>query len=765
MIADDRPVRAALALTLTLGALALLFAQAFQTSRSVTRRIGYDPTNLPDGTHVEDVTPGGPADRAGLRKGDRIVMIGGVPISGLLSYGTATGRFQAGKPVPLRVVRGGRVIALTMHPGMPFPLLTFLFNAVTALGFLAVALLALTQSLRDLRTRLLLGFSMAVAIELLLPGALVAVIGRSGLKTLATCSFYLLTGIEFSFELHLASLIPERPAWLRRRPWVVPLYYVVGLGFGLTWCAVYLGDERGAHALPWTSGQADNWLNQFALPFWALAVSTLLASQALGHPEPRGRHQAGLVLSATAAWFLFTLYTSILSLTGNPAPDWVSPLQTLVLLCFPVAMFAAIFRYNLFDIELAVRRGLIYTALSGALVLVFYGVLGACWLLFPAAGEPGAGPAGRQSLWGVGIAMLLLGLLFAPLRRFTHRLIDRGFFPERNVLRQRLIALAGELPALGKLPRMGRHLVARLTEIFESRSAVLLIASPESGLLKVLAATGGGWEDAERSLLLALDDPGIEMLRRASRPVAAPQLAARSTVLAHRLRDLDATGLAVPLLIQERLIGGLLVGAKPDGQPYPSEEQDLLVLLAHHVASVFENARLFESATYESLTGLLRREAILDQLNHELERAQRYGRPLTLAMADLDHFKEVNDRYGHLAGDTLLKAVSQVASEGLRSTDMIGRYGGEEFLVVLPETDIAGAVSVAEKIRSLVQKTSVPMEDGTMVRVTISIGLASLRDGQPRQERATARDLIGAADRSLYQAKNKGRNRVFPMVA
>ena len=228
---------------------------------------------------------------------------------------------------------------------------------------------------------------------------------------------------------------------------------------------------------------------------------------------------------------------------------------------------------------------------------------------------------------------------------------------------------------------------------------------------------------------------------------------------------LDPSGLAVPLLIPERFIGVLVVGGKEGGLPYPAEEQDLLSLLAHHVASVFENARLFESATYESLTGLLRREAILEQLDHEMERAQRYGRPLTLAMADLDYFKEVNDRYGHLAGDTLLKAISQVASDGLRSTDWIGRYGGEEFLVILPETDIAGAASVAEKIRSLVQLTSVPMDDGSMARVTISIGLASLRHDQPRQVRPSARDLIAAADRSLYEAKNSGRNRVFPLVA
>jgi diguanylate cyclase (GGDEF)-like protein len=132
-------------------------------------------------------------------------------------------------------------------------------------------------------------------------------------------------------------------------------------------------------------------------------------------------------------------------------------------------------------------------------------------------------------------------------------------------------------------------------------------------------------------------------------------------------------------------------------------------------------------------------------------------------MADLDHFKEVNDRYGHLAGDALLKRIAQVAAGGLRSTDWMGRYGGEEFLLVLPETGMEGACGVAEKIRSLVQKTAVPMEDGSFARVTISVGLATLADlsGQA-EERVTARDLIEAADRSLYAAKHGGRNRVHP---
>ena len=131
----------------------------------------------------------------------------------------------------------------------------------------------------------------------------------------------------------------------------------------------------------------------------------------------------------------------------------------------------------------------------------------------------------------------------------------------------------------------------------------------------------------------------------------------------------------------------------------------------------------------------------------------------------IDHFKKVNDRHGHLAGDTLLRQVSQVIAGELRSTDWIGRYGGEEFVLILPETDILRAGPVAEKIRDRVHRTVVPVEDGAVVRVTVSIGLASLEEVAADSVSVTARDLIAAADRSLYYAKNGGRNRVHPLPA
>jgi diguanylate cyclase (GGDEF)-like protein len=749
----DRIVRASLAWVLFLGVAGLLLLQGLEAWNSAGRRVGYFPDEGERGLLVTAVTPDQPAARGGLRVGDQVIAVNGRPIDNLLDYEIVAQRFERGRPISLRVERQGRILDLQLVPGIPPRWFVLIVNCVAALGFLSVALLALYQGGSDLRVRLLFAFCAAVALEIALP---TNAIGRPFLGPAAVASYYLLTGLQIGVELHLASLIPERPDWLRARPWIVPVYYIVGFGLGFGSFATYVAEEvLGRRMFPWSVGDVDQLLEQVGLPVWALAVTLLLTLQALRHPEPRGRQQAGLVLAATIPWLLYVFASTAIDRSGVARPAWIGALETLILLCYPVAFFAAIFRYHLFDIELAVRRGLIYTTLTGALVLLFYALLGAGGAVFSQFVE------GRESVWAVAGATLLLGLLFAPLRRFLHRLIDQRFFPERYALRRQLIALAGELPALGKLPRMGRHLVERLTSIFLTRSATLLIANPETGLLSVLAATE---EDVDSALLVAPDDPAVENLRRAERPIQGVQIASRSPAFAHL--GLQPDGLAVPLVSQERLIGVLIVGRKNGSRSYPAEELDLLNLLAHHVATVFENARLFESATYEGLTGLLRREAILEQLDRELERALRYHRPLTIAMADLDHFKEVNDSYGHLAGDSLLRRVAQVIASGLRSTDWVGRYGGEEFLLVLPETEMWGAATVAEKIRSLVQGTMVMMEDGTPARVTISIGLAEIAEiGGPRQTKITARDLIAAADRSLYEAKNAGRNRVCPRVA
>jgi len=160
-------------------------------------------------------------------------------------------------------------------------------------------------------------------------------------------------------------------------------------------------------------------------------------------------------------------------------------------------------------------------------------------------------------------------------------------------------------------------------------------------------------------------------------------------------------------------------------------------------------------ATHDPLTGLWNRRAILEILHRELDRSRREEVPLGLIMLDLDHFKKVNDRYGHLTGDEVLHKVAGFMVASLRSYDSAGRYGGEEFLMVLPGCDARDAKAIAERLRLLSASNPVATSEGSFV-VTLSLGVATT-DGS---KDCGMGSLIKAADEALYRAKDQGRNRV-----
>jgi two-component system cell cycle response regulator len=167
------------------------------------------------------------------------------------------------------------------------------------------------------------------------------------------------------------------------------------------------------------------------------------------------------------------------------------------------------------------------------------------------------------------------------------------------------------------------------------------------------------------------------------------------------------------------------------------------------------NRRLERLSITDGLTGLYNHRHFQDELFREFEESARYGRPLSLAMADLDFFKKVNDTYGHAVGDEVLKAVARMFKESSRSTDLVARYGGEEFAVLMPETDLDSALAFAEKLRALVEATPVQTQSGAL-HVTVSIGVATV----PHPNIHAAKELIVASDNALYRAKNAGRNQV-----
>jgi diguanylate cyclase (GGDEF)-like protein len=158
-------------------------------------------------------------------------------------------------------------------------------------------------------------------------------------------------------------------------------------------------------------------------------------------------------------------------------------------------------------------------------------------------------------------------------------------------------------------------------------------------------------------------------------------------------------------------------------------------------------------ANRDGLTGLLNRRHFMITAEAELQRAQRYRRPVTIGMADLDLFKKLNDTYGHAAGDTVLRAFAAQIQESMRQSDMVCRYGGEEFAFVFPEITLAEAAKLAERFRSTCAEHDIPLSDGQVVRVTFSMGLADASE-------CTLESALNRADEALYEAKRQGRNRV-----
>lgn len=213
----------------------------------------------------------------------------------------------------------------------------------------------------------------------------------------------------------------------------------------------------------------------------------------------------------------------------------------------------------------------------------------------------------------------------------------------------------------------------------------------------------------------------------------------------------------VPLIARDHVIGVISMQSyQPDF--YNDEQIRLLETIANQAAIAIENARIFKRmkqlAITDSLTGLYTRRHFTSLGQMELERALRYGHPLAVLMVDIDFFKQVNDTRGHSVGDQVLQAVAAICRSQLRQSDIIGRYGGEEFAIILPETSPEGAYATAERIRNLVEISPISTLRGEIF-ITASLGLAVM------DERLTSLEsLLDCADRAMYTAKRSGRNQV-----
>ncbi|MFB3816239.1 MAG: diguanylate cyclase [Candidatus Methylomirabilales bacterium] len=358
-----------------------------------------------------------------------------------------------------------------------------------------------------------------------------------------------------------------------------------------------------------------------------------------------------------------------------------------------------------------------------------------------------------------------LGLLGAIARQVSLALENSRLYSqsrrkaqEFEALYQVSRAMASSLELQEILERISRS----VSGLLEGRAMALMLLGPDGHSLTTVAGYNLADETPEVSGAgrAAWNSPSVAAVRE-KRPIAVADLG-NDDGYAEWAAAVTARGyrscLAIPLIVQDRALGCMNVyGMEP--HDFGEDEVQLFSTFASQAAVSIENARLFEEtrqlAITDPLTGLANHRQFYNQLSREVRRAQRYERPLSLLMLDLDHFKQFNDRYGHLAGDQALREVAEVLRQNARSVDILARYGGEEFALILPETDLKRAASQAERVRAAVAAFPFLGASAGPGSLTVSIGVAALL-GKMRK----GQDLVHDADQALYRAKAQGRNRM-----
>ncbi len=214
------------------------------------------------------------------------------------------------------------------------------------------------------------------------------------------------------------------------------------------------------------------------------------------------------------------------------------------------------------------------------------------------------------------------------------------------------------------------------------------------------------------------------------------------------------TLLCLPLIFKDEVLGVVTLDSKLSGEQFIRNDERLLSILASQAAVAINNARMYKMAITDPLTDLYVSRFFLTRLEQEIEKAKRYKGKFSLLFLDIDHFKKFNDRYGHQMGDKALIHLANIMEKTTRSADICGRYGGEEFVILLPETPKNKAAVLARRLRKKVSESGFRVK-GKRYKITVSIGVAEYTPGVDKVQK-----IIKKADKKLYMAKKQGRNRV-----
>jgi diguanylate cyclase (GGDEF)-like protein len=332
-----------------------------------------------------------------------------------------------------------------------------------------------------------------------------------------------------------------------------------------------------------------------------------------------------------------------------------------------------------------------------------------------------------------------------------HRTKELGFF----------LSLAKALTSTLELKKVLKVIMARAQQLIKAEAwALLLVDEPANELYFDLIHSKH--EKALKSQRIKPGQGPAGWVVRYSKPLLVPDLAKDgrfSSGLDLQLGSPSRSLIGVPIVNKKRTIGVLEAVNKTGDGPFNEQDLALLVKLVDQAEIAIERAYLYQKmadlAVTDDLTKLFNFRYLDQTLDIELRRGQRYGANVSLIFLDMDYFKQVNDRYGHLMGSRVLIEVAQILIQNLRDVDIIARYGGDEFVVVLPETPLDVTYRIAQRLRVALREHTFLEAEGHPIKLTASYGIASY----PTHAR-NKKDLIRLADQAMYRAKNSGRDQI-----
>ncbi len=682
-----------------------------------------------------------PAQRAGLQPDSILKSIDGASIQKISDITPVLK--SADGASSLVVERDGKLHSLQITPGTSLDYRSLLLNLLLIIVYLSIALAAIRVSNIEPKIQLLGWFALVVAFD-------IATYFNVSYwpDVISTYSIFknMLAALQFALVFHLLSLIPRPAPWIKRQLMRVLLYPVV-LGVHLLFLLVYfellsLGD--GAYAIAGFVFE-----NNASFLSWGIIVLSTLFFQLYHARTSTERRQVQWILAATIPWVLLQLSDILAPTAGWVYSDWYDLADKLAHMLFSMGILAAIFRYNLLDLSDLFPRNFFYALLTMLLLAIPAVVVMESSVLIARSYGPEA------AIWGSGLLMLALGHAFSPIRNYLMQLIEGRVWYQQHHLGQHLRQLTEDISNMSDPELARRYLTSRLAGLIHSSKVILHLDTAILATNASLSNDLGGrpcWIGGEGKTL-CLDVLGLDELN-------TPLHLGSSTNTLPAVSRLYEQGLELvfPLQLQHDNLGVLMIGRSLGGRRYSRRETELLNLFTQNIATWFAHSLLNSQIQFDELTGLYRREAILETLTQHTQAFKESGQPFSIAMIDLDDFKMINDQHGHLAGDEVLRQSSAAAKEQLHKTDKLGRYGGEEFLLIMPGLGIPEAVSVCENICTAMQKLKHRLPYAT----TASIGIAnSLEIRSDHMSVAHIMgELVALADSRLYQAKANGKNRV-----